>query len=122
MATITRTSLYTLLVAAMVTSGSVAADPQGTDSGAVQLGTEAPGEGYRRLITLEGFADGSGINCVGPRYDEVLAAARNDLRRSARREGADYVHVRANGPLAGRNGNCTDNFMRLRGVAYVKDG
>lgn len=122
MARINKSSLSTLVVAAMLMAGGAAASDQHTpDNGTVKLGTEAPGEGYHRLSTVQGFADGSGMNCVGPRHDETLAAAREDLRRSAERAGADYVQVRTGGPLAGRHGNCTDNFMRVTGVAYTKD-
>lgn len=122
MAIITGSTLRMLVVASLIIgSGNAASESQATDTSGVTLGTEAPGPGYHRLAMVEGFADGSGMNCVGPRYDKVLKAARAELRRAAKQAGADYVRVLSDGPLAGRNGNCTDNFMRLGGVAYIKD-
>lgn len=86
------------------------------DASSVELATQAPGPDYEELQKVRGYSESE---CSGVRLEEVRAAARSDLQRRAAGEGADYVRVIGNGPLAER-GQCTNDFYRVSGMAYAR--
>jgi hypothetical protein len=92
------------------------AERTAVDPDTVQLTTEHPGTGYRRMSQMTGYAEGE---CQGPRAERSLSQARSDLRERAAASGADYVRVLGVGPLANRGG-CQDDTYRVSGVPYVK--
>ncbi len=107
--------LVTALPLAIGACGSLPAEGGGNVD-AVELGRKEPGSGFERLQRLTGYADG---DCEGPRADDRLAAARDDLRRRAAGSGADYVRVVGTGALSER-GRCSDEVYRITGIGYTR--